>query len=63
MAVPFLLPPTNKGSDKEQAQVKTGLTLFQAQGSRFGADFTPHPSCLPARGGGQDADWCTCLAG
>lgn len=63
VAVPFLLPPANKGSDKEPAQVKTGLTLFQAQRSRFSADFTPHPSCLPAQGGGQDADWCTCLPG
>lgn len=29
------------------------MTPFQAQGSGFSADFTPHPSCLPPRGRGQ----------
>lgn len=32
------------------------MTPFRAQGSGFGADFTPHPSCLPPRGGGQNAE-------
>lgn len=50
---PFLLPPKNKGSDKALAQVRTGPTPLPAQGSRFSATLTPHPSCLPARGGGR----------
>lgn len=62
-AIPFLLPAANKGSDKKPAQVKTGLTPFRAQGSRFGADFTPHPSCLPPQGGGWDAERRARLAG
>lgn len=54
---PSHTPAANKGSDKERAQVKTSLTPFQAQMSGFSADFTPHPSCLPPRGGGWDTEW------
>lgn len=60
---PSCTPATNKGSDKKPAQVKTGLTPFQAQGSGFSADFTPHPSCLPPRGRGQDTEQGARLAG
>lgn len=52
---PFLLPPKNKGSDKALAHVRTGPAPLPAQSSRFGAALTPHPSCLPARGGGRAA--------
>lgn len=61
-AEPFLLPPENKGSDKEPAQVETGLTPLPAQGSGFGAAPTPHPSCLPPRGGGRDVEPAACPA-
>lgn len=56
---PSRTPAANKRSVKERAQVKTGLTPFRAQMSGFSADFTPHSSCLPPRGGGWDKVACT----